>query len=127
MNFRTYEDRLAYLMLRGDPGDETFGGLRHINQVFYRSTAWRHIRNGVIVRDRGLDLGLEAFPIDGDIFVHHMNPISPNILVHETEFALNPEYLISVSFNTHQIIHYAKQIPVQLVIREREPGDTKLW
>lgn len=127
MRLDTYEERLEYLMLRGTPAEETFGGLRHLNQSFYKSRQWRSIRGSVIVRDSGFDLGLVDRPIMGRVYVHHMNPVDPHILVHQVELALDPEYLITVSFDTHQIIHFNQTIPKQYVEHVRRPGDTTLW
>jgi hypothetical protein len=127
MSFETFEDRLRYLMLKGNPSEETFGGLRSINQRFYSSREWRSVRNSVVVRDGGYDLGLVDRPITGDLYVHHMNPLTPQILVHSPDLALDPEFLITVSFETHSAIHYAKVIPKFPVEHIRTPGDTKLW
>lgn len=121
----SYEDRLEYLMLRQVPGDTTFGGLRHLNQGFYSSTEWRRVRDEVIIRDNGCDLGIHGREIVGNIVVHHMNPITPRILENDSHLALDPRYLICVSENTHRIIHYGRTIPVPHI--DRVPGDTKLW
>jgi len=121
----TYEDRINYLMLRGMPAVETFGSLRHINQSFYKSNEWKNVRDFVISRDNGWDLGLEGRDIFGKVFVHHMNPVDVDTLVHSIELAIDPEYLITVSHDTHQIIHFGQK---ELVVpKDRYPGDTKLW
>ena len=55
----TFEDRFRYLKLGGAVGKETFGYDRIFNQEFYRSREWKSIRDFVITRDRGCDLGME--------------------------------------------------------------------
>lgn len=121
----SFEDRLSYLMLRGNPGDETFGSMRSVNQNFYRSREWAIVRNRVITRDRGYDLAVYGYPIHGSVFVHHINPITPQMLVDGDYLAIEQFNLITVSFDTHQRIHYSKVEPVKMA--ERFPGDTKLW
>ena len=123
--FQEFEDRVSYLSLLGIPGNVVFGSLRHLNQDFYRSREWKYSRLEVINRDNGLDLGVTGYEIFDKIFVHHMNPITPEILVHSIELALDPQYLITTSFDTHQRIHYGRQ--QRFVRAERRPGDTKLW
>ena len=53
----TFEERYRYLRLDGIVGKETFGFDRYMNQVFYRSPEWKQIRDVVIARDMGCDLG----------------------------------------------------------------------
>lgn len=123
----TFEERFEYLKLSGIVGEETFGWDRYLNQVFYRSQQWKSIRNKVIVRDNGCDLGVEGYEIYDRVLVHHMNPLMLKDIVDVTPYLLNPDYLISTSFNTHQAIHYGDE---SLLITEpiiREPNDTKLW
>lgn len=125
INLKSFNERLDYLRLKQHVGDITFGGLRGINQQFYKSTEWRHIRALVITRDLGFDLGVLDHLIYDVAYVHHMNPINPDVLIHQTHLALDPEYLITVSFNTHNAIHYGKNVIQDYV--ERRPGDTDLW
>lgn len=127
----TYEQRLDYLLLHGSVGSDTFGFDRYINQKFYRSTEWKRIRDEVIVRDNGCDLGIPDRPIIGKIYVHHMNPLRVEDIEESTENLLDPNNLICVSFDTHNIIHYgvgksSRDIlgPAQI---ERKKGDTCLW
>jgi hypothetical protein len=56
-----------------------------------------------------------------------MNPMIADDIVHSNDDILNPEYLILVSHETHNAIHYgdANRLPRTLI--ERRPGDTKLW
>lgn len=126
--FTTLEDRYNYLRLGGKVGKETFGFDRFINQYFYqRCSEWKTIRNHVIVRDNGCDLGVLDHEIKGLILVHHMNPISIEDIERKSDFLLDPEFLISTSLNTHNAIHYgdASQLPQPLV--ERTPFDTCPW
>jgi hypothetical protein len=127
LTFKTWEERVEYLWLDAIPGEITFGGLRHLNQQLYRSPHWRRIREQIILRDNGCDLGIPDRQIHTKIFVHHMNPITPHILQHEQQLCFDPEYLICVSEKTHNMIHYAKTLPKEYKVVERQPGDTKLW
>lgn len=124
---RSFEDRYRYLALRGVVGQPTFGIDRYINQSFYRSRQWRQMRSQVITRDYGCDLGYSDRPIRGYVIVHHMNPMTVDEIVDGEDSILNPEYLICVSHNTHNAIHYGDEslLPYQFV--ERRPGDTRLW
>ena len=119
--------RFRYLMLGGELGVATFGYDRHLNQAFYSSYTWKRVRDEVIVRDEGCDLGLPGHEIMDRILVHHMNPIRVQDLTHFNEDVLNPEYLICVTQQTHNAIHFGdeKQLPRPFV--ERRPGDTTLW
>lgn len=127
LKFSTFEERFHFLELNGIVAEETFGSSRYLNQNFYRSSEWKSVRDYVILRDNGCDLGIEDHPIPGKPFVHHMNPISKNEIIHDSEIILDPEYLITVSFTTHNAIHYGdiSLIPGSPIIRK--PNDTKLW
>lgn len=122
-----FRARFRYAMLEGELGVATFGFDRHLNQAFYASYAWKQVRDEVIIRDKGCDLGVEGHAIHDRILVHHMNPIRVQDLIHFNEDILNPEYLICVSTRTHNAIHFGdeRQLPEPFV--ERSPGDTKLW
>ena len=122
----TFEDRFEYLRLVGKVGFPTFGHERWMNQHFYTSSEWRRIRNEVIARDNGFDLGVVGHPISGKIIVHHMCPLDPEKLEHSDETILSPEYLISCSIMTHNAIHFGDAAPAHKPI-ERRPGDTLLW
>lgn len=127
ITFPTLIERFDYLKLGGLVGKETFGWDRHLNQRFYQSRDWRRIRDVVIVRDNGCDLGLEGYGIRGKIYIHHMNPIEAADIVDASEFLLNPEFLICVSALTHDAIHYGDEtlLPKDPIIRTA--NDTKLW
>ena len=121
-------DRYEYLKLDGAVGSETFGFDRWLNQKFYKSPEWRSVRDEVIVRDGGCDLGIADRPIGGRIYIHHMNPIDVKSIVERKSILLNPEFLICCSHNTHEAIHYGTSdilMPDRFV--ERKPGDTILW
>lgn len=123
-----FVERFNYLSLKGTVAEETFGFDRYLNQRFYRSTEWRRLRNQIIVRDNGCDLGFVGHDIYDHIIIHHMNPLRLNDIVNSTDFLLNPEYLVCVSRQTHNAIHYGDEsliAPFELV--ERKPNDTCPW
>ena len=125
--FDTFEERYEYLRLGGGVGESTFGFDRYINQQFYRSTLWKQVRNQVIVRDNGCDLGILDYPINGSLLVHHINPMSVDDLIHHEEWVLNPEYLITTTHDTHNANHYGDQSLLKKPFTPRQMGDTKLW
>ena len=122
----TFEERFKYLKLGGEVGKDTFGFDRWINQRFYKSAEWKRARRDVIIRDEGQDLGMDGYDLHNAIYVHHMNPILPKDIVDAEEWILNPEFLICVSFNTHQAIHYGDEDLLPKII-ERRPNDTCPW
>lgn len=123
----TFEERYRYLRLGGRVGEETFGFDRYANQAFYKSKEWKDIRDFVIVRDNGCDLGIEDREIYGKILVHHMNPINIEDIVNRTEYLLDPEYLISTVKNTHDAIHYGDESLLIMAPIERTKNDTCPW
>ena len=123
----TFEDRFNYLKLNGRVAEETFGFDRWLNQVFYRSPQWKRIRNQVIIRDNGCDLGIAGRDIPDRIYVHHMNPLLLNDIKNQTEYLTNPNFLICTSFMTHEAIHYGDEHLLMKDPVERKPGDTTLW
>lgn len=125
--FDTFEERYEYLRLGGGVGESTFGFDRYINQAFYRSTLWKQVRNQVIVRDNGCDLGIPDRPINGSLLVHHINPMTADDIKHGEDWILNPEYLITTTNDTHNAIHYGDQSILRKQFRPRQAGDTKLW
>ena len=123
----TFEERFEYLKLNGAVGIDTFGFDRYLNQTFYKSVEWKRIRNKVIIRDNGCDLGIDGYEIYGRILIHHMNPITQDDIINRTDLLLNPEYLISVSLDTHNGIHYGD---INQLLKEpivRKPNDTCPW
>lgn len=119
--------RYRYAKLEGTIGVSTFGHDRYLNQRFYDSHAWKQVRDYVIVRDEGCDLGVPGHIIHDRVLVHHMNPIRIEDLTDFNPDILNPDYLICVSTQTHNAIHFGdeNQLPRDFV--ERQPGDTNLW
>lgn len=122
-----YAERYRYLQLRGNVGEATFGYDRYLNQDFYRSAEWKRVRNQVITRDLGCDMGVEGYEIHERILIHHMNPMNVDDVVHSNPDILNPEFLISVTHATHNAIHYGDESLLALPLVERSPGDTRLW
>ena len=102
----TFEERFNYLKLSSRVSEITFGFDRYLNQNFYRSAEWKRVRDQVIIRDEGCDLGIDDRMIGGKILIHHMNPINNKDIINLADILLNPEYLICVSHNTHNAIHY---------------------
>jgi hypothetical protein len=123
----TFEERFDYLSLKGEVGRATFGFDRWINQRFYRSSEWRHIRNFVIVRDNGCDLGISGYEIRAQLMVHHMNPVTTEDFIQGEEWILDPEYLITTTHRTHNAIHYGDLSLIPRALVDRQPGDTRLW
>lgn len=123
----TFEERFEYLKLSGTVGAHTFGSDRYINQLFYTSEVWKKIRREVIIRDNGCDLACEGYEIGDRIIIHHMNPITLEELVHGSSSVVNPEFLICVSYKTHQAIHYGDKNQTPQVPVQRHPGDTIPW
>lgn len=123
----TFIGRFEYLKLNGVVGEETFGFDRYLNQVFYQSPEWKHIRDKVIVRDCGCNLGVEGYEIYGRVYIHHMNPILRGDIENRSEFLLDPEFLICTTHNTHNAIHYGdEKLLIQAPI-ERFKNDTCPW
>jgi hypothetical protein len=127
IEFKTFKERFDYLKLNGMVGNDTFGFDRWLNQRFYKSAEWKHIRNFVILRDNGCDLGLAGNDISGKILIHHMNPISIDDIENRSDILLNPDYLICVSHNTHNAIHYGDSDLLLKVPLQRTKNDTCPW
>ena len=123
----SFEERYRYLKLSGKVGATTFGMERYLNQFFYNTDEWKQIRRHVILRDYGCDLAVRDREIMGLIFVHHMNPITKEDIVRRSNFLLDPEYLVCVSKNTHDAIHYGDESLLLLPFIERRPNDTCPW
>ena len=124
----TFEERFEYLKLSGGVGMETFGSSRYLNQIFYGTPEWKRVRRDVIARDLGCDLAHEDRPINTKIYVHHINPITVDDILQRRDFLFDPENLISISFNTHNAVHYGDAsllIPSKPI--ERKPFDQAPW
>lgn len=124
---KTFKERFEYLKLGGKVGEDTFGYDRWLNQVFYKSREWKAIRDYVIMRDNGCDLGVEGFDINDTILIHHMNPLTKYDVVNQTEYLTNPEYLISTRLSTHNAIHYGDDSKLYQEPVERSKNDTCPW
>lgn len=123
----TFEERFEYLRLDGSVGNETFGFDRYLNQLFYGSREWKAIRDFVIVRDNGCDLGVDGHEIYGRILIHHMNPITIKDIEFKSKYLLDPEFLISTIHNTHNAIHYGDKNLLITAPIERSKNDTCPW
>lgn len=125
----TFDERFKYLKLHGKVGEETFGFERYLNQVLYRSKEWKRVRNLVIVRDNGCDLGIPGREIaKGDkLIIHHMNPISIQDILDRSPAIFDLDNLICCTEMTHNAIHYGDENLMLMDIAERRPGDTCPW
>ena len=123
----TFEERYRYLKLSGNLGERTFGFDRWINQRFYKSQEWKSVRNHVIVRDNGCDLGISGYEIVTGLIIHHMNPLSVEDVKHGEEWIIDPNFLITTSLQTHNAIHYGDESLLPRGPIERKMGDTTLW
>lgn len=124
----TFHERFRYLKIGGRVGEETFGWDRKINQYFYqRSDKWKSVRDYVIIRDNGCDLGVEGYDVFGKIIVHHIVPLTAEDIETESEFLLDPEFLICTSHMTHNAIHYGDESLLYTSLIERSRNDTCPW
>ena len=124
---KSFEERYLYLQLGGVIGETTFGFDRVLNQVLYHSDKWKRTRDEIIIRDDGCDLGIEDYPIDHIILVHHMNSITLEDIEMERDILFDPDNLICTSRRTHNAIHYGdiNLLPKPLI--ERRRFDTCPW
>ena len=129
IQLKTFEERYEYLRVFGKVGEETFGFDRIFNQMFYRSKDWHLIRDKVIARDFGRDLAVEGreIPEGVSIIIHHMNPIKISDIRNNTDFLLNPNYLITTTDRTHKAIHYGGKGLLMLDPVVRYKNDTCPW
>lgn len=127
MQLETFEERYRYLRLGGQVGEATFGFDRWLNQMFYTDKVWQRIRDKVIIRDNGCDLGIPDREIKSRILVHHMNPITREDILSRSDFLLNPEYLICTMKSTHDAIHYGDESLLLLDPIVRVKNDTCPW
>ncbi len=123
----TFLERYRYLRIAQLVGDSTFDEFRWLNQGFYHSTEWRRLRDIVIVRDNGCDLGVSNLPILDRIIVHHINPLTVYDIENMTELVTNPDFLICCTNNTHQAIHYGDESLLPQEYEPRRPNDTCPW
>lgn len=123
----TFLERFEYLSVKGQVGCTTFGFNRWVNQRFYTSLTWRKVRRDVIARDLGCDLGVEGYEIHDKVIIHHINPLVIEDIMHGTPNALDIEFMITTTHNTHNAIHYGSADLLSKPYEPRRPGDTKLW
>lgn len=127
MQRETFEARFQYLALHGAVGAETFGFDRYLNQRFYTSRRWRSVREQIMIRDNGSDLGIEGFEIHGRLTIHHLNPMTISEIMADDPRTIDPENLITTTHRTHNAIHFGDESLLMLPPVERRPGDTTLW
>lgn len=127
IKLKTFEERLRYLQLNANVGIETFGSGRWLNQRLYHSSLWDDVKNEIILRDNGCDLGLDGYEIRGRIYIHHLNPITKEDVLNNSSKLYDPNNLICVSFDTHQSIHYGSECAALSQLVERRPNDTCPW
>lgn len=127
IKLKTFEERLRYLQLNANVGIETFGSGRWLNQRLYHSSLWDDVKNEIILRDNGCDLGLDGYEIRGRIYIHHLNPITKEDVLNNSSKLYDPNNLICVSFDTHQSIHYGSECAALTQLVERRPNDTCPW
>ena len=127
MQFDTFEERFNYLKLGDKRHQDESGYFRYLTQQFYRSKEWHEIRNHVILRDNGCDLAIEDYPIGGRVYIHHMKVLTPDDFLNRSIYLTDPEFMITCSKNTHELIHYGGESEKPYDFIERREGDTLLW
>jgi hypothetical protein len=125
--FSTFEERFDYLKLGGIVGRDTFGFDRYVNQSFYHSSEWRNVRQQVIIRDNGCDLAVPGYEINGQVLIHHVNPLTADDITYNEQWILDPEFLITTTPITHNAIHFGDKSLLRRLPIERKIGDTRLW
>lgn len=128
IKYNTLLERYKYLQLHGAVAASTFGSFRWLNQVFYKSKEWLEFKAQIVIRDKGCELGIPGYEINGPIYLHHIMPITKDdILNRNLDKLLNPNNVICCSYNMHQAIHYGNEdmIPQDIVVRK--PNDTCPW
>ena len=126
----TFEERLEYLRRQSVIGETTFGFDRIFNQKFYQtSSEWKRIRKHVIVRDNGCDLGVDGYDIPEGvlIYIHHIVPITMDDIKNSSDALLDPDNLVTTTFETHNYIHFGTSIFKPKIFVERKPNDTIPW
>ncbi len=127
IKFKTFIERFNYLKCNGVIGDIQFGGHRYLNQILYKTKEWKNIRKEIIIRDGGFDLAHNDYPIMGNIYVHHINPITIEDILDRRECVFDSNNLISTSFRTHNAIHYGNEESLKEELVIRKPNDTCPW
>lgn len=129
IKLKTFRERYEYLRLRGEVGAQTFGRDRYLNQIFYHRADWKRFRQQILLRDNGCDLGVPGYEFGAKqtVIIHHMNPIQVEEILEKPELLMDPETVISVSLDTHNAIHYGKELVAPTEFIERQPNDTIPW
>lgn len=127
ISIQSFEERFEYLKLPGVVGDETFGGHRYLNQWLYKLAEWKSTRREVIIRDGGFDLAHPDYQIGGNIYVHHINPITIDDILERRRCVFDLDNLISTSFDTHNALHYGALDAPVIKVTERQRYDTCPW
>lgn len=128
IRLKTFEERFDYVNLSGKVGEETFGSDRYLNQALYRTKLWKKdVRNKIILRDNGCDLAMDGYEIHGRIYIHHLNPVTIEDLESGDPKVVDPDFLVCVSFDTHNAIHFGDKRLLPRGPIERKPGDTCPW
>lgn len=124
----TFEERLKYVQINSTVGYETFGSYRYLNQNFYKSHLWvKEIRPQIILRDKACDLAMDGYEIYDRIYIHHLNPVTIDDIVNLTDYAIDPEFLVCVSFSTHNLLHYMTDSSLIDLPKERSKDDMCPW
>ena len=134
MKLKTFRERFLYLKLDGKVGFDTFGYDRIFNQMFYRNQSeWQQTRKHIIVRDMigsdPCDLACATNPIGPhcSIYIHHIVPITMHDLEVGSDKLLDPDNLITTTFQTHNAIHYGDEKFLLRTVTERSKNDTCPW
>lgn len=129
ISLKSFVERFEYLKIGGGVGEETFGWERYLNQSFYKSREWLHLRQEAIIRDSGCDLAVRGMEIVGErIIIHHIDPITPRDILERSPKILDLNNIVCTRDSTHRGIHFgdiSQCILVEPVVRR--PGDTCPW
>lgn len=127
VKLQTFEERFVYLSLKGRVGESTFGSKRYLNQILYKTDKWLSLRDNIIIRDNGCDLGIPGREISSRILVHHIDPITIDDVLNYNPKVLDPENLITISHMTHEAVHYGNEdlLMKDPIVRSR--NDTCPW
>lgn len=128
VKMNSFDERFKYLKIGGHIGIESFGFNRYLNQNLYHSPEWLEVRDKVIIRDQGMDLGVDGYSIGSRIVIHHINPITIEDVIDRNPDIFNPEFLICCSHATHNALHYGDDGYLsRFSYVERKPNDTIPW
>lgn len=126
IKIENFIDRFNYAKLNGY-GIKDLDYNRILKQSLYSLKQWRDLRRRVIIRDNGCDLGHPNRPIQGPIYIHHLNPIEAEDILKYSYKIFNMDNLVCVSKQTHEAIHYGDENLLVKDYIERSLNDTCLW